>query len=277
MFASLVVGLLLGSSTILAKPLVTPFQYCGSHLTDEQVSAAEAHFQANQVPSFGSHHVVNLNFHVIAGSTDKTDGYVPDSQIHSQVNVLNKAYKTTGISFVLKKITRSINSTWFTDVAPDSQEQTDMKTALRIGGAADLNVYTVGFEAANGLLGYSTFPVSYNDAPKDDGVVILFSTLPGGTSESYNLGQTLTHEIGHWVGLYHTFQGGCDGDGDSVADTPAEGGPAFGCPTGQDTCSSPGVDPIHNYMDYTDDSCMNQFTAGQAKRARGQLATYRKL
>ncbi|EAU92072.2 metalloprotease [Coprinopsis cinerea okayama7 len=196
------------------------------------------------------------------------------SQITNQINVLNSAFASSDLSFTLAGTTVTTNSNWFNNVAPGTAQQTAMKTALRVGGANTLNIYSVGF-TNSGLLGYATFPWNYASNPTDDGVVILFSSVPGGTASPYNLGQTATHEVGHWTGLYHTFQGGCSGSGDLVADTPPESSPAYGCPTGRDTCPGGGVDPIHNFMDYTNDACMTHFTAGQTTRLRTQIATFR--
>ena len=161
-----------------------------------------------------------------------------------QTTVLNNDYTGTGLTFKLINTTRTINATWFNEVGPDTPEQTAMKTSFRRGGPDSLNIYTVAFEngGTDGLLGYATFPSDYNGNPKDDGVVIRYSTLPGGTFAPTNLGRTMMHEVGHWVGLYYTFQGGCDGDGNYVSDTPAEAEAAYGCPTTRDTCAAPGLD-----------------------------------
>ncbi|KAH7107830.1 metalloprotease [Auriculariales sp. MPI-PUGE-AT-0066] len=258
---------------------------CGSTPTDAQVLAKEAHFQeqlaqaaSGRAPiTIEATPVIPVYFHVIYSSNSTSGGYLSATSITNQISVINTAYAGTGLSFTLAATTYTLNSTWFTSAAPSTTYQTAMKSALRTGGSNALNVYTVGFSSGSGagLLGYSTFPSDYSSAPSDDGVVILYSSLPGGSASPYNLGQTLTHEAGHWVGLYHTFQGGCSGTGDSVSDTPAEASAAFGCPTGRDTCTSTGVDPIHNFMDYTDDDCMTEFTAGQTTRLKSQMTTYR--
>lgn len=156
------------------------------------------------------------------------------------MEVLRKDFEGSGLNWRLENITRTTNADWYDLSGLKSDAQTQMKKELREGVADTLNVFTVGsITTSDGqALGYATFPKSYDDEPENDGVVVLYSSLPGSSAgrsqclgihfnthlfflEPYNLGKTLTHEVGHWVGLYHTFQGGCDG-GDMVDDTPPE-------------------------------------------------------
>ena len=218
---------------------------------------------------------INVYWHVINNGSG-TAGDVSATAIQNQINVLNAAYGSWGYTFNLVSTDRTTNSSWYT--CSGGTCETQMKTALRRGTAKDLNIYSNNM--GGGLLGWATFPSSYAGNPKNDGVVILYSSLPGGTAAPYNLGDTATHEVGHWMGLYHTFQGGCSRQastgGDLVADTPAEKSPAYGCPTGRNSCANiAGNDPITNFMDYTDDSCMFQFTTGQDTRMDSQYTTYR--
>jgi hypothetical protein len=216
---------------------------------------------------------IPVYWHVINNGTSLSQGNIPDSQITASINVLNSAYAGTGWTFTLVSTDRTTNSSWYT-AGPGTTNERNMKQALRQGSANDLNIYSSN--PGGGLLGWATFPSSYQSRPWDDGVVILFSSVPGGTAAPYNQGDTATHEVGHWMGLYHTFQGGCNGQGDGVSDTPAEKSAAFGCPVGRDTCrNKPGLDPITNFMDYTDDACMDRFSAGQDARMDSMYTTYR--
>jgi len=253
---------------------------CGTRHVDEQdlaeieVDAALLLSATGRTNALVPGGVVNVYFHVINKGTGIANGDIPDQWISDQMVVLNAAYSPSWL-FNLVRVTRTTNATWYT-MTPGSTAEKAAKAELRQGEAADLNIYTAGI--GGGLLGWATFPSDYAKNPSYDGVVVLDASLPGGSAAPYNLGDTATHEVGHWMGLYHTFQGGCNAKGDYVSDTPSERSPAFGCPVGRDSCTgrkSLGLDPIHNFMDYTDDACMFEFTAGQDDRMVSMFTAYR--
>ncbi len=228
---------------------------------------------------------IPVHFHVVYRA-DGT-GNIPDSRLDAQIAAMNEhftgldtpAYRTAAANmsfrFVRSSVTRTQNDTWYA-AGPGSSAQTQMKNALHTGSADDLNFYT---NSGGGYLGWATFPNEYAGASAQDGVVCYWASLPGSNYVPYNEGDTGTHEVGHWLGLYHTFQGGCTTTNDGVSDTPAERGPTYGCPSRNlDTCKSksyPGIDPYENFMDYTDDPCMYKFSLGQADRSDTMWATYR--
>lgn len=153
-------------------------------------------------------------------------------------------------------------------ISADSNKQ----PALRKGNYADLNVYFLS-DLGGGLLGICNFPSAQgaNKASttfKEDGCNVLADSVPGGSATNYNQGGTAAHEVGHWFGLFHVFQGqACSGAGDSVSDTPLQKIATSGCPSTQDSCpNSAGLDSINNYMDYSYDVCYQSFTAGQQTR-----------
>jgi hypothetical protein len=152
-----------------------------------------------------------------------------------------------------------------------------MKRALHRGNKRSLNLYINGGGPRNEpVLGWSRFPWQYRGTPRLDHVSVNFAALPGGKATNYNLGDTVVHETGHWLGLFHTFEGGCRGKGDEVVDTPAEAEPSYYCETKRDTCKADTeADPVHNFMDYSWDSCMNQFTPGQVDRMDAAYLKYR--
>ncbi|KAF3940984.1 Ulilysin [Dactylella cylindrospora] len=214
---------------------------------------------------------IETYFHIVASDETEENGWVPDDKMKKQLTAMNDHYKSTGISFNLKETTKTVNKEWATFSVDGGSDATEleMKKKLRKGGYDALNVYFRPL--ADGLLGICVFPEDVEEGSDEfylDGCQVLHSTVPEGSTENYNLGATATHEVGHWLGLFHTFQDGCDG-GDQVDDTPAEADPTNGCPKGKDTCTGtkyPGKDPIENFMDYSYDSCMNRFSPGQTTR-----------
>jgi hypothetical protein len=237
--------------------------------------------EANQrgaVAALAAGGTINVVFHVVTNTSGA--GAMTDATVAKQIKVLNDGFAgaessaaaNTGFKFVLQQTKRHTNNTWFNGAGKDgSAAERSMKTQTRVGTAATLNIWSVKMDG----LGYATFPQWYAGDPKLDGVVINFESVPGGPATNFNLGKTVTHEVGHWMGLWHTFQDGCTTTNDEVADTPAQSSFSSGCPTGRDSCSLAGLDPIHNYMDYSYDSCYNQFTPGQNTRMQSAWTAYR--
>jgi len=216
--------------------------------------------------------------HVIA--PNRREHPVSNRKLDRQIKILNQAFageqrsKATGtpFRFFLDSRDDTVNKKWYR-AEPGTRAEKRMKRALHVGGPDVLNLYFL--EPGHGLLGWATFPIVSQRHPKLDGVVVHVETLWGGSITGYNRGDTAVHEVGHWLGLYHTFQGGCSAENDWVTDTPAEAEPQFECELGRDTCTAPGKDPIHNFMDYSYDTCMWTFTTGQEERMVLHWMAYR--
>ena len=250
----------------------------------------------------GFEHVsIPVRFNVVYKDKGNGGGYLSDERVREQIRVLNEAFAGTGFSFVLEEIDRVEQPEWFDLVSSNgglprfyrgSGKEVKMKQYFYDDSTSEtLNIYSASL--AQSLLGWAYFPSDFTAETTlgdplpayRDGVVVDYRSLPsveGDTGDTsvysvYGEGDTATHEVGHWLELYHTFQGGCAEPGDYVADTAPEASPAFGCPEGRDTCEGGGVDPITNFMDYTYDSCMTEFTRGQAARMQMAWTTYRNI
>jgi hypothetical protein len=217
--------------------------------------------------------VVPVHFHVISAGRV---GRLARATVDQQVQTLNAAYggntggADTGVSFRLTRVDYADDAQWF-QRPHDFQQQ--MIGSLATGGPGTLNLFTAG--VGSEVLGFSSFPQWYRLRPSVDGVVVDYRSVPGGQFDHFNRGYTAVHEIGHWLGLFHPFEGGCRPPGDGVDDTPYEAVPTQACPSVKDSCPAPGTDPVHNFMDYGFDTCMREFTPGQGLRIRAMWAAYR--
>lgn len=239
--------------------------------SDSEVAVCQrALAQARSSPRFaargGTIHVVA---HVLSCGRS---GEVEDAVLAEQMRILNDSYATSGFRFVLDRVERVEDCRGYA-MTPGSAAEREFKTAHAVDPERRLNLWIVN----PGLvyLGWATLPHTLGADDPMGGVVVNFRTLPGGAYETFNGGHTAVHEVGHYLGLYHTFQNGCVEPGDEVEDTPFQASPTSGCPDERNSCDAPGRDPIHNYMDYSDDVCMEEFTPGQIERMREMVALYR--
>ncbi|OAA69367.1 Peptidase M43, pregnancy-associated plasma-A [Akanthomyces lecanii RCEF 1005] len=210
-------------------------------------------FSYNFVCIGAARFTVPVHFSVFHDQNNQADGNFPDGVLQQQMQVLNSFTQQIGLTFQIASV-RRIPVPY--NVLHGSHAGNNVERILkqyRQGNVQALNIYTVGSNP-NGGSTSATFPKDYNSDPRNDGIVIDYGFLPGGRYSGYNTGKALVREVGHWAGLFNTYDGGCGGNGDGVDDTPAELPGASGCPTGRDSCpNKPGVDPIHNMMDSTDE------------------------
>lgn len=221
---------------------------------------------------------IPVAFHVI---TSGKEGRVASRHIRTLVSRLNWAFRGTPYSFYLERIDRRNNPAWFKDCGPGSRNEAAMKKRLARDPKRVLNMYSCKpFIPTEGggfyVTGYSSFPLDYDEGSHMHGVLLNPSGLPGGTDPRYNTYGIAAHEVGHYLGLLHTFQGGCGANGDRVEDTPPQAEPHNSCKPGIDTCAdAAGPDDAHNFMNYSDDRCMQHFTPGQIERTILLTGTYR--
>ncbi len=215
---------------------------------------------------------------------------ISDAQVLSQIDVLNEDFRRTNadangkwsqaadieIEFCMATVDPNGNATDGINRKSTTKRSwrtnDDMKKSSK--GGVDpwptdqyLNMWVCNL--ANGILGYAQFP---GGSAATDGVVMLYNAFGrvGTLNSTYNLGRTTTHEVGHWLNLRHIWgDGGCSVD-DYVSDTPESDGANYGCATSHSSCGS--ADMVENYMDYSDDGCMNLFTSGQKSRMRALFA-----
>lgn len=234
---------------------------------------------------------------------------ISDAQIQSQIPVLNNDYTAgnaninsvppgfrgrignAGLNFCLATITPSggytvgierkyTNNTSF-NVGDDQIKYSSLGGLDAWDCTRYLNIWVCNLEGGS-VLGYTQMP---GGSPETDGCVILYKVFGNTGSQftgysAYSLGRTATHEIGHWLGLFHVWgdDGGACWGTDHIADTPNQADCTYGCPPfpKKDSCTDtlPGV-MYMNYLDYTDDACMSMFSAGQVAVMHAILDTVR--
>ena len=217
--------------------------------------------------------IVYVAWHVIHASNNA--GNLTDVQIEYQIQVMNYDFQEHNIAFILDTIDRTANETWFEGWDPDNGGMdTQGMQALNYDPYHYLNIYSAELAGGAGFVtcGYTWWPTNYGEGHYRQGISIDYRCIAGG---SYG-DDTATHEIGHYFGLYHTFQTNCSAPDDAVADTPRNHSDYLhGCNSSQDSCpDDPGNDPVSNYMNYSSVGCTHNFTLGQKDRMDAIIESY---
>ena len=278
-------------------PAVEPIDIPAA-LAATDCSSSQTHI--NTAYADGKTYVIQVVMHVVSNS--QGSGAITDAQVQSQIQILNEDYQAlagshgapgnnAGIKFVLARfdpqgnpttgIDRVTNDAYFTE---GDNGTSAMKTALHWDTSKYLNLYSNDLDS-QGLLGYATFPWDRTKNASNtavDGVVLAYQSVGNNPAYApYDLGASATHEIGHWLGLFHTFQSGCGTasapytSGDLISDTTRENAANYGCAVVADGCNDNKNAPIENYMDYSQDACMTTFTNEQINRLRCGINNYR--
>ncbi|KAL4451815.1 hypothetical protein ABPG75_007477 [Micractinium tetrahymenae] len=242
--------------------------------------AVAAALAASAFPNSGV--TLPITFHVVrwrgySSTADMVTPPVTEQQVAAQVDVLNADYSGTGLQFAAPAVRFYDNQRWAGDCWGLLGEILD--AVVKAPGAA-VNILVCDLASSGGILGVMPdMPNGFNELDSSQAVAIDYRSMPGGPYTRYSGGRTLTHELGHFLGLLHTFgEGSCKASGgnDGIFDTPAQNTSSNGCPIGKDSCpDQPGVDAVNNFMDYSDDSCMQLFSLGQTARMQAVMLQYR--